>query len=118
LFYQSVCLLALEELKKCYEFVGEKFTVLLRHVPIRWLSLAPAIARLVECWKAVKTYFIAKGEEEEEMNTLIWKFAKDQANGLLDDSVLSLPFRAELHEDFHKSNRKTGIRNNVHYRCV
>lgn len=79
----------LEELKKCYEFVGEEFSVLLRHVPVRWLSLEPAIARLVECWKGVKTYFIAEGEEET--NKLIWKFVKDQADGLLDDDVLSLP---------------------------
>lgn len=79
----------LEELKKCYEFVGEEFSALLLHVPIRWLSLEPAIARLVECWKAVKTYFIAEGEEET--NKLIWKFVKDQADSLIDDGVLSLP---------------------------
>ena len=62
--------------------------MLLRHVSIRWLSLKPAIARLIECWKGVKTYFIAEGKEET--NKLIWKFVGDRENSLLDEE-LSVP---------------------------
>ena len=46
---------------------------------------------LVECWKAVKTYFIADVCKFVKTNKLIWKFVKDQTNGLLDNGVLSLP---------------------------
>jgi hAT family C-terminal dimerisation region len=77
------------ELKECFEFVGEEYSALLRHVSIRWLSLEPAISRLIKCWKAVKTYFIAEGEKETPK--LIWKFVKDQADELLPENELSLP---------------------------
>jgi hypothetical protein len=62
---------------------------LLRHIPIRWLSLEPAIERLIKCWTAVKIYFI--GEGEEETNKLIWSFTGDQKDGLLENGELSVP---------------------------
>ena len=45
----------LDELKSCGEFVGEEFDVILRHAPIRLLSLEPAVARLLKFWRAIKT---------------------------------------------------------------
>ena len=39
-----------------------KYKELLRHVPTRWLSLLPAIDKLLLCWPALKSYFILQGE--------------------------------------------------------
>ena len=42
----------------------------LRHVPARWLSLLPAISRLLLCWPALKSYFIWQGEDN--VAGIIW----------------------------------------------
>jgi len=53
----------LDEWKGCYDFAGEEYAALLRHIPVRWLSLERAVERLIKCWKAVKICFIAEGKE-------------------------------------------------------
>ncbi|CAL8319258.1 unnamed protein product [Arctogadus glacialis] len=52
--------------KKLIDFVenpDESSQEILRHVTTRWLSLNPAINRLLENWTALKPYFISLGEE-------------------------------------------------------
>lgn len=78
----------LDKLKSSYEFVGEEFDITLRHVPIRWLSLEPAVARLLKCWRAIKKTLFKKAKETHK---LIWSCIKDHENGLLDNEELSIP---------------------------
>ena len=60
------------ELRECFEFVEQEYSAQLRHVPVRWLSLLPAVDRLLRNWKAIRCYFLSHGEEET--NPLVWKF--------------------------------------------
>jgi len=52
-----------ESLKEFCEFCDVEFQEILRHVTTRWLSLNPAIHRLMQTWTALKSYFISLGDE-------------------------------------------------------
>lgn len=52
-----------EYLKEICEFCDVEFQEILRHATTRWLSLNPAIHRLMQTWIALKSYFIGLGHE-------------------------------------------------------
>ncbi|XP_069076632.1 uncharacterized protein [Pleurodeles waltl] len=60
------------ELREFFSFVDLEWQPLFRHVPTRWLTLFPAIDRLLKCWAALKSYFISLGQEETPR--AIWDF--------------------------------------------
>lgn len=64
-----------KKLKECCEFAQIEYKELLRHVPTRWLSLLPAIDRLIRSWPAVKHYFLAKGEDN--CHKVLWDFISE-----------------------------------------
>lgn len=72
-----------EKLKQCFEFASIEYKNLLRHVPTRWLSLLPAIDRLIYSWPAVKMYFLKKGEKNCRKE--LWEFV---SKGILDFDLL------------------------------
>ncbi|CAL9686817.1 unnamed protein product [Knipowitschia caucasica] len=51
-----------ESLKEFCEFCDVEFHEILRHVVTRWLSLNPAITRLLQNWVPLKSYLISIGE--------------------------------------------------------
>lgn len=51
------------DLKEFCEFCDTEFHEILRHVVTRWLSLNPAITRLLQNWLPLKSYLISIGEE-------------------------------------------------------
>ena len=48
-----------DSLKEFCEFTSVQYKEILRHVPTRWLSLLPAIQWILECWPALKCYFLS-----------------------------------------------------------
>ena len=53
------------------EFVNGDYTGLLRHVPTRWLSLAPAIKRLLDNWPALISYFCSIDDCPARIQTIL-----------------------------------------------
>lgn len=52
-----------ENLKEFVEFVNLEYQEILKHVPTRWLSLGPAIERILKFYPALISYFISIGDE-------------------------------------------------------
>ena len=79
------------ELQACFDFLEMNPDGVLRHVVTRWLSLFPAVDKLLARWPAVKLYFLNKGEDECPM--VVWDFVRDDADELSDDTgtKLSVP---------------------------
>lgn len=73
----------IEKLKECFVDFDMEFQDILRHVITRWLSLFPAVERLISKWPAIKQYFLAEGKEE--VDKIIWHFMDDQEDELNDD---------------------------------
>lgn len=76
--------LTTQKLKECFEFANIEYKNLLRHVPTRWLSLLPAIDRLVYSWPAVKRYFLKKGKQN--CRKVLWDFVAYEVS---DDEILN-----------------------------
>lgn len=82
---------SVDVLKQCFDDLDMEYEDVLRHVVTRWLSLFPAIERIIKKWPGLKQYFINEGEDE--VDKTIWSFVKDQENELNDDlnENLTLP---------------------------
>lgn len=56
-------------------FAKIEYKELLRRTPTRWLSLLPAIDRLIHSWPAVKHYFLTK--RADITHKALWNFISD-----------------------------------------
>ncbi|KAJ8349752.1 hypothetical protein SKAU_G00248820 [Synaphobranchus kaupii] len=68
-----------ECLKEFCVFCDVEFHEILRHVTTRWLSLNPAITRLLENWTPLKSYFISIGEECPRHLQVLLRLKEDAA---------------------------------------
>lgn len=66
-----------ESLKEFCRFCDVEFQEILRHVTTRWLSLNPAITRLMQTWIALKSFFISLGEECPQQLQALLKLSED-----------------------------------------
>lgn len=64
------------KLKEFFDFTHLEYKSILRHVPTRWLSLLPALDRLILNWPALREYFLNEGEDE--CAAIIWMAFKDE----------------------------------------
>ena len=64
----------IESLKSCYEFTDNEFEAIRRHVPTRWLSLYPAINKLLTNSVPIKQYFVGIGTTDcpNIINEFVW----------------------------------------------
>ncbi len=63
-----------ESLKSCYEFTDNEYEVMKRHIPTRWLSLLPAVHRIIDHIIPLKDYFIGLGTDDcpQVINDFVW----------------------------------------------
>ena len=74
-----------DSLKEFCEFTSVQYKEILRHVPTRWLSLLPAIQWILECWPALKCYFLSLGKKD--CPDIIWRvMCKSAADAAADSS--------------------------------
>lgn len=64
------------QLKEFFDFAHLEYKSILRHVPTRWLSLLPALDRLLLNWPVLREYFLNEGEND--CAEIIWKAFKDE----------------------------------------
>lgn len=95
-----------ETLKEFCEFTSTKYREILRHVPTRWLSLLPAIQRILECWPALKSYFVSLGKDD--CPSIVWTFVGGAADTDVDHTVAEciLAFMHNVMQEFDSSVRK------------
>ncbi|KAG9278210.1 hypothetical protein AMEX_G6034 [Astyanax mexicanus] len=96
-----------EVLKEFCEFTSTKYREILRHVPTRWLSLLPAIQRILECWPALKSYFLSLGKDD--CPSIVWTFVGGASDTEHVDHTMAeciLAFMHNVMQEFDSSIRK------------
>ena len=64
-----------------FDFVEMEYHDVLRHVPTRWLSLLPAVERVLHSWPALRAYFLSEGEDQ--CNKTVWEaFSAEEQESL------------------------------------
>jgi hypothetical protein len=77
----------LDELKDFFIFLETEYSVLLRLVPTRFLSLFAAVDKLLKNWTVIKSYFFSQGEEK--VSRAFWTFVTYEHDcGLADELTL------------------------------
>jgi hypothetical protein len=95
----SISAKRVEALKSCYEFTDNEYENMKRHVTTRWLSLYPAVNRIIDHIKPLKSYFIGLGTDEcpPVINEFVW--SKSSNDMTLPE--LYLHFSSHLMKLFH-----------------
>lgn len=67
------CAKNLESFKERFEFVQQEYHQVLKHIPVRWLTLFQALNPVLLIQISIETYLLQQVAE----NCIIWKFIKD-----------------------------------------
>ena len=87
------------ELKICYDFADNEFEGMKRHVITRWLSLFPAINRLIDSIVPLKSYFIGEGTDQSP--PIIREFVWSETHNNTTLCELYLHFSSNFMKLFH-----------------
>lgn len=70
----SISAKRVQNLKSCYEYSDNEYESMKRHVTTRWLSLYPAINRIIDNINEIKLYFVGLGTDEcpHIINEFVW----------------------------------------------
>lgn len=98
-----------EDLKEFIEYTELEWRELVKHVPTRWLSLGPAIERILKFFPALMSYFISKENDYSnalrDLLSLTGFETEDSINDLeYSKTSLYLSFSANVCSLFEKSN--------------
>ena len=96
-----------DKMKDFCEFTSTQYKDVLRHVTTRWLSLLPAVQRILECWPSLQSYFLSLSEDN--CATLIWAFFCPTANENDDHCTLGeciLAFMHNVMQEFDTALKK------------
>ena len=66
-----------EKLQSFFTFVDLEWSEILRHVPTRWLSLTPAVDRVLSNWEAIRSYL----KSVEDCPKALQKYFSDDDSG-------------------------------------
>jgi hypothetical protein len=92
-----------DALKSCYKFVNCEYSEIVKYIPTRWLSLYPALERIITNMEAIKSYFIGIGPKE--CDNIITEFIWDENNSNRDFTFyeLFIHFAHQLMQVFHET---------------
>ena len=105
----------LDSLKSCYE-LSDNYSKLFRHVPTRWLSLFPAISRIIDNMDAIISYFIGINSEECHQIIIDFVWSSQRDNNLITLSELYLYFTHHFMTIFNETILKleSDLSNSTH----
>lgn len=91
-----------DELVKFHEFASSEFRELLRHVSTRWVSLLPAVDRLLVSWEALKSYFLSQPDLPKQLI----KVLKINDDGVPEKIEIYLLFSSHVLQLFNNTIKK------------
>lgn len=99
-----------EDLKSFFDFAQVDWEELIKHVPTRWLSLGPAIDKILKFYPALISYFISIGDEcpkvLQKLLSINADTDKDQENYLHTKTFIYLSFSANVIQIFQQTSKR------------
>ncbi|KAL4104811.1 hypothetical protein QTP88_020087 [Uroleucon formosanum] len=99
-----------ENLKSFFDFAQVDWEELVKHVPTRWLSLGPAIDKILKFYPALISYFISIGDECPKVLQKILLINADtdteQENYLYTKTYIYLTFCANVIQIFQQTSKR------------
>ncbi|XP_016665151.1 uncharacterized protein LOC107885900 [Acyrthosiphon pisum] len=99
-----------ENLKSFFYFAQVDWEELVKHVPTRWLSLGPAIDKILKFYPALISYFISIGDEcpkvLQKLLSINADTDTDQENYLYTKTYIYLTFCANVVQIFQQTSKR------------
>lgn len=99
-----------ENLKSFFDFAQVDWEELVKHVPTRWLSLGPAVDKILKFYPALISYFISIGDECPKVLQKLLSINADtdteQDNYLYTKTYIYLTFCANVVQIFQQTSKR------------